>query len=149
MREDLRDVLEQINNDKLGDDNELTKLNDGLVKNYDKRNEIYTKTLNKFSQIEVDKARLKYTQKKIFFLLACIIIVCVILLTLLTIVYSFKFLDGSDSLVAIISALVSLTSTILVIPTIIANNLFPKEEERIFIEMLQNMQTNDKDIMHV
>lgn len=114
---------------------------------YDKRNRLYTDLLEHYIGSYKSKSRWKRWYKCIYFVVVVLAFCCIIAYCLESIRgVSLKKDTGLVDLGIAAGGFGSILSAILVIPKIIANHLFPSNEDANMIDMLKNMQLNDSGI---
>lgn len=119
-------------------------------KEYDERNILYTVLLKSYiaSYEEKDKEKRKY--KKVFFYVAigilCLIIIACLLLIGMVIG---KEKGNYADIGAVAGSVVGIITALIAIPKVIAEHLFPVNEESNMIDMVKNMQDNDSNIRNV
>lgn len=159
MDDQYRSLLESLHN-TLQSNREKTievddvKLNTAVAsqareqdEEYNNRNELYTQLLNTYIKNYIDKEKVKSTYKLIFFIVTIALFVGIIVCGLISIIAMSVCGDGSLANVGIaIANIAGIVSTLMVLPRIIAEHLFPANEESNMLEMVKNMQDNDANI---
>ncbi len=129
---------ERVENDTFTDD-EFDS-----AKNYLARDRLYTSLLSKYIEQNESKTNDNRCLKKCFFL--AIIVTMGIIVSGTAVVFIIMAAKGTESVVSGILAVGgtgSLVSAIIVLPRIIAEYLFPKNEEQHMLDIVQRMQSND------
>lgn len=133
---DEYDYLVQLQRDKFDSDLD-----------YGRRDAIYTQILRNYVGINKSKARWNKGYKLAFF------IVIVLIMLALTggpisvfIILALKSDITASEITLIAGCTVGMLSAIVVLPKIIAEHLFPMNEDEHMIEMVKNMQENDSKI---
>lgn len=154
-----KDLLESI--DKLLQENkdnpfeaEDEKLNIAIAvqkrnedEEYDKRNELYTELLKSYIYVYNGKEKAKAIYKGIFFTVTMILFFGIIALCIGSMMAVAVRGDGSIAdIVIAFSSIAGIISTLIILPKIIAEHLFPADEESKMISMVRSMQDNDANI---
>ena len=117
---------------------------------YDNRNRLYTYLLETYIENYKRKEKTKGIYKCVFFIVTMFLFMCLIICGLLGIILLSIYGDGSLANVGIaIANIAGIISTLIVLPKIIAEHLFPTNEESNMLEMVKNMQNNDSEIRNV
>lgn len=114
---------------------------------YDKRNRLYTDLLKHYIGSYKSKSRWKRWYKCVYFVVVVLVFLCIVLYCLDSI--RNISLKNSSSLADVgvtAGGFGAILSAILVIPKIIAEHLFPSNEDANMIDMVKNMQLNDSGI---
>lgn len=119
---------------------------------YSHRNQLYSSLLEKYITIYEKKEKAKAWYKGIFFAVTIILFVVIVVGCL----YSILLLQhGNASDVTNVSVAIAniagIISTIIILPKIIADHLFPTNEENNMLNMVEKMQSNDasiRDLLH-
>ena len=119
-------------------------------KEYDERNVLYTELLRNYIASYEDKDGEKRKYKKVFFwvtivILILIVVACLFFIWIIIVVGK----DNYTEIGAIIGSVVGIITALIAIPKIIAEHLFPVNEESNMIDMVKNMQDNDSNIRNV
>lgn len=118
-------------------------------KEYDQRNVLYSELLRQYIDIYTQKENAKKKYKCIFFWVTLLIFIIITIGCLLGICKISIYGDGELVNVGIaITNLAGIVSALLIIPKIIAEHLFPTDEESNMIGMVKNMQDNDANLAH-
>lgn len=115
---------------------------------YDERNEIYTKLLKEYFESYKSKTSWKKWYKLIFFVIVIAAFGVIIGFGLISI-NNVSIKQQSTSLAdlgVVIGSFSGILSSLLIVPKIIAEHLFPNNEDTNMIEMIKNMQQNDSGI---
>lgn len=155
----FNDVLSQIKDDITEKNKQSTALKDfALVQNfeeerskngkdYDQRNHLYSELLEKYILSYESKAKCNRIYKMIFFIVSLVVFFGIIFSSFICL---FIVVNKSNSSLADISvvggAIASVISSIIILPKIIAEHLFPTNEDENMIDMVKNMQVNDSRI---
>lgn len=119
-------------------------------KEYDERNVLYTELLRNYIASYEDKDNEKRRYKKVFFwvtivILCLIVVACLVFIGIVIVVGK----DNYTEIGAIIGSVIGIITALIAIPKIIAEHLFPVNEESNMIDMVKNMQDNDSNIRNV
>ena len=110
---------------------------------FEKRNRKYTELLANYLNSYKERHRVKMNLKKCFF---WIVMVSYILVALGSLAIMFvALIKAPNAISLIIGSVATLITAIIGIPTIIANNLFPKDEDGNIVSMVKEMFQFDKD----
>lgn len=114
---------------------------------YDRRNKLYTELLNTYIKIYNGKEKAKSIYKAIFFTVTMFLFFGIISICLYSMYMLSKHGNGSLANIGVaISNVAGIVSTLIILPKIIAEHLFPVNEESNMIDMVRNMQDNDANI---
>ncbi len=114
---------------------------------YDRRNRLYTVLLDHYIKSYQSNSRNKRRYKFFFFLIINALFALIIGGSVLGIVIvALKDTVALTDMGVIFGAVSGILSAIIVIPKIIAEHLFPKDEDGNMIDMVKNMQQNDTGI---
>lgn len=117
------------------------------LREYNRRDELYSDLLDHYIKVYKSKASWNKWYKLAFFVVAMVVFVGLIVGSGLVFWSVLKKEKPTYSDVAIIAgALASILTAILVLPKIIAEHLFPTNEDEHMIGMVKNMQVNDSNI---
>lgn len=119
------------------------------AQSYFKINEAFEEFLNDFVKHQNAKENEKLIFKAVFFV---VIMLCFTILLIVPIILIVLLRKSSEItiVIALISALVEMISAILVLPKIIAQYLFDKEEDRNVLDIIKNMQQyNEQKQKHI
>lgn len=117
---------------------------------YNNRNRLYTQLLETYIENYRRKEKSKGIYKCIFFIITICLFLGIIVCGLAGIIILSVYGDGSWTNVGIaIANIVGIISTLIILPRIIAEHLFPTNEESNMLEMVKNMQDNDASIRQV
>ena len=142
------DVPLEVEDEKLN--NAIASQNRDQDVEYDKRNSLYTDLLQNYIQVYYKKEKAKSKYKALFFA-ATIILFCGIVITSLICIFMLS-VEGNGSLANVgiaISNVAGIVGTLIILPKIIAEHLFPVDEESNMIGMVKNMQDNDAKIRDI
>lgn len=152
----LQETLLGANSNKslAADDNEL---NNAVVtqtreqdEEYDKRNRLYTNLLDSYISIYAKKEQAKSKYKAAFFIVIILLFVGIVVCGLIGLMFLSIEGDGNLANVGIaIANIAGIISSLVVLPKIIAEHLFPVDEESNMIGMVKNMQENDANIRNI
>lgn len=134
-----------------------TKLNTAVAsqakeqdEEYNNRNELYTQLLGIYIDNYRKKEKTKGIYKLIFYIVTMLLFSGIVICGLLGIMRLSLYGDGSWANVGIaIANVAGIVSTLMILPKIIAEHLFPINEESNMLEMVKNMQDNDANIRNV
>lgn len=114
---------------------------------YERRNKLYSGLLEKYIEIYAKKERMKMWYRGIFFGVTMVLFAAIIFGCLDCIKIMLK-VGNSDvtNISAAVSSAAGIIATIIILPKIIAEHLFPTDEEEKMLEMVKNMQSNDANI---
>lgn len=114
---------------------------------YDRRNRLYTVLLNHYILSYRINNRHKRRYKLLFFIIINLLFAVIVLGSVVGIVMVAKKQSVAlADLGVVLGAASGILSAIIVIPKIIAQHLFPKDEDANMIDMVKNMQQNDTGI---
>lgn len=114
---------------------------------YDRRNSLYSDLLSNYIQMYRKKEKAKSIYKGIFFTVTMLLFLFVVGICLYGMYTLSTKGDGNLANVGIaIANIAGIVSSLLVLPKIIAEHLFPINEESNMIDMVKNMQDNDANI---
>ena len=117
---------------------------------YDKRNGLYTHLLEVYISNYRRKEKAKGIYKGIFFTVTIILFVGIVGIGLAGTFRLSVAGDGSLANVGIaITNIAGIVSTLVILPKIIAEHLFPADEESNMLEMVKGMQDNDSKIRNI
>lgn len=117
---------------------------------YDRRNQLYTELLGKYISIYEKKERTKAKYKCVFFVSTMVLFLGIEVCCLIGMVaLSIKGSQDWSNVGLIIGNVAGIVSTLIILPKIIAEHLFPTNEENNMIDMVKNMQDNDASIRQV
>ncbi len=117
---------------------------------YDNRNKLYTHLLVMYIENYQKKEKSKGIYKGIFFAVTICLFVGIVGVGLAGTFRLSVAGDGSLANVGIaITNIAGIISTLAILPKIIAEHLFPADEERNMLDMVKNMQDNDSNIRNV
>lgn len=115
---------------------------------YEKRDESYTLLLDDYIESSKSKTAWNKVYKCIFFSVTMLILVALVAFPIaVTIIIVVK--EQSNLVVdiaALVGSIIGIISAIIVLPKIIAQHLFPTNEDEHMIELVKNMQVNDSKI---
>ena len=155
LLDDLQNFLQSANDIPIEVEDE--KLNNAVASQrkdqdieYDRRNKLYTNLLNNYIQVYRKKEESKAKYKAAFFVITMILFCCIVITCLIGMIILSICGDGNLANVGIaITNVAGIVSTLIVLPKIIAEHLFPVNEESNMIDMVKNMQDNDANIRDV
>ncbi len=117
---------------------------------YHARNKLYTKLLESYLSSFYSKDRCKKVYKLVFFIIVMLFFIIIISSCLISINnISIKETTTYADLGVIIASFSGILSALFVIPKIIAEHLFPSNEDSSMIDMVKNMQLNDTEIRNI
>jgi hypothetical protein len=153
---DLRNTLQATDKKRIGADD--SALNNATISQvvdqdnaeYNKRNKLYTQLLETYIDNYGKKEARKGTYKHVFFIVTILLFVVITVGSIVSMILLSIYGNGSLANVGIaIANIVTIISTIIVLPKIIAEHLFPTNEAENMLEMVKNMQYNDSNIRNV
>lgn len=114
---------------------------------YDARDKLYTEMLQHYLVVHDSKFRWNTWYKLAFFIVTMLAFAVMIAAPMISLIIIAHRGNASMSDVALVaSGVVGIISAIIVLPKIIAEHLFPKDENKHMIGMVQSMQKNDAQI---
>ncbi len=114
---------------------------------YEIRNEYYSDLLKKYIDTYTSKSKWNKGYKLAFFIITLIIFLAIIGFSVYSILIIALNGKGTYSdIAAAFSATTGIVSSIIVLPKIIAQHLFPINEDENMINLVKNMQLNDSKI---
>ena len=146
-------IFEQQNDDVLSEDSNSEDPDpeeERFGVQYAKRNQAYTNLLEDYvsHHKEKDQANSKYKCAFFIITISLLAIIVVFSLVLICIVSSRDYSGYSD--VAVVLGCVSgIVSSIIVLPKIIAQHLFPVDEDKHILGIVQNMQQHDERLRNI
>lgn len=157
LLEDLHNILQGGENEERPIETNDENLNLATVsqyreqdEEYNSRNRLYTELLGKYIAIYEKKERAKTVYKGIFFAVTILLFFGIEACCLIGIVYlSIRGNSNWENVGLIIGNAAGIVSTLIILPKIIAEHLFPTNEENNMIDMVKNMQDNDASIRQV
>ena len=119
----------------------------GFGVQYDKRDEQYTNLLKNYTNTYSKKSAVNAIYKDIFFYVTIVLLCALVVfpITLLFIIASKESSSLSDVSV-VLGSITGIVSSIIVLPKIIAEHLFPVNEDSNMIDLVKTMQQNDTKI---
>ncbi len=134
---------EKINNAAASQSKELDE-------EYNKRNGLYTELLKNYITRYNAKERMKAVYKGIFFGVIMVLFVAIVSCGLAGLILLSQHGNGGMENIGIaIADIAGIVSSLVVLPRIIAEHLFPVDEESNMIGMVRNMQENDANIRNI
>lgn len=117
---------------------------------YNKRNKLYTELLGNYILRYNKKESAKAIYKGIFFGVIMFMFVAIVICGSVGLLLLSMYGDGTMANVGIaIANIAGIISSLIILPKIIAEHLFPVNEESNMIGMVRNMQENDANIRNV
>ena len=111
------------------------------------RDKEYTELLHSYIAQHAKKSKKNGKYKFVFFCCVMLVFFGVVILSVVSIVFLARREEASFSDIGIVlGAAASCVSAIIVLPRIIAEHLFPKDEDSNMINLIQTMQQNDCEI---
>lgn len=159
MAEQYEELLSQIRKSRQGiplaaNDNNLNSIAAAQRKEqeeeYNKRNKLYTELLGNYIARYSKKEAAKAIYKGIFFGVIMFMFVAIVVCGSVGLLLLSMYGDGTMANVGIaIANIAGIISSLIILPKIIAEHLFPVNEESNMIGMVRNMQENDANIRNV
>lgn len=119
---------------------------------YNKRNLLYSTLLEKYISIYERKEKAKAGYKCVFFWITIVLFVAIVGSCLYSIIMLQTSTNSDLTNIGVaLTNVAGIISTIIILPRIIADHLFPTNEESNMLEMVKNMQDNDaniRDLLH-
>ncbi|MBD5536858.1 MAG: hypothetical protein HDQ99_14640 [Lachnospiraceae bacterium] len=157
--EQYKELLSQIKRSRQGiplavDDDNLNSIAAAQRKEqeeeYNKRNKLYTELLREYILRYNKKEAEKAIYKGIFFSVIMFMFVAIVICGSVGLLLLSMYGDGTMANVGIaIANIAGIISSLIILPKIIAEHLFPVDEESNMIGMVRNMQENDANIRNV
>lgn len=149
----LEDLINEGTPTKVNDENlESTFINNIRTDpGYAERNNMYSELLELYVHRYDKKEKTKGRYKCAFFVVIMVVFVAVIMLCGFIIIYTVsrtEHITAADA-GALIGSMAGIISTFIIIPKIIAEYLFPLNEESNMIDLVKSMQLNDANIMKI
>ncbi|MCI8876489.1 MAG: hypothetical protein HFI77_10780 [Lachnospiraceae bacterium] len=120
------------------------------TREYNERNQLYTKLLNQYIDIYQEKENAKKKYKKAYFIITMVVFTVIIVGCVISILGLPKSNTGGIATLGIAGVdIVGIVSSLIIIPKIIAEHLFPTNEESNMIDMVKKMQANDAKIREI
>ncbi|MBQ8836417.1 MAG: hypothetical protein IJ002_03010 [Clostridia bacterium] len=116
---------------------------------YDRRDTLYSDLLDRYIKVYKSKAAWNKWYKLAFFVIAMLIFIGIVVVSLLALLIAAIMANDQNVVSTVIIAIGSMSgiiSSIIVLPKIIAEHLFPTNEDENMIGMVKNMQVNDSKI---
>ncbi len=122
----------------------------GQDEEYNSRNKLYTQLLETYIDNYKKKEKTKGIYKCIFFVITIVLFLGIVVCGLVGLIILSIYGDGSLANVGIaIANIAGIISALVVLPRIIAEHLFPTNEEGNMLGMVKNMQDNDANIRNM
>lgn len=116
-------------------------------KEYDQRNHLYSELLEKYISSYENKAKCNKIYKLVFFIISLVVFLGIIAASFISFFIVVNKLNPSlTDFSVVFGAASSVISSIIILPKIIAEHLFPTNEDENMIDMVKNMQVNDSKI---
>ena len=157
MKDSFEATLEKIKEDKgesasIGIDDENLILSASKMEDpqYETRNELYTNLLSEYIEEYKSKSSRKKRYKLTFFVVTLLVFIFLVIAPII-IIYCVAINTNYESdriadIAAIAGSVAGIISAVAILPKIIAEHLFPTDEETHLIDMVKNMQQNDTNI---
>lgn len=139
------DKAKSVSSDKLmiAQSNET----DNSQAQYDKRDTIYTDLLDEYKKQFISKSKWNKWYKLAFFVLAMLVFVGLIFASMhVLFIVANKGDTNAADIAVVVGSTAGIISAIIVLPKIIAEHLFPTDDQSRMIDMVKNMQVNDSKI---
>lgn len=155
-------IIDQITEDhvdenvplRTADDDDLNEAQRQRIRDYGKGHEqrdvLYAELLQQYIEINKSKAEWNKWYKLFFFVVTLAILVALVIVPM--VIYwniSRKCCVNSADVAVVIGCTAGIISSIIVLPKIIAQHLFPTNEDEHMIGIVKNMQLNDSQIRDV
>lgn len=129
---------------KYSDDHMLNGKSSGNGVQYDKRDKLYTDMLKKCIIKYDAKTNVNAVYKNIFFYVT-IVLLCVMILIPLLLLFTIarKETSSAADIAVVIGSVAGIVSSIMVLPKIIAEHLFPANEDVHINDLVKSLQEND------
>lgn len=128
----------------------VTKEQQGMDAEYDSRNSLYTQLLQKYIEIYTKKSISKRRYKFAFFVITMSSFIGIIAGGMVIILFTVQAGNNSlSSVSAVVGSVAGMVSSLIIIPRIIAEHLFPVDEESNMLDMVKSMQENDSRIRKI
>lgn len=123
------------------------KEHDEYWKQYKSRDALYTEMLQQYLNVHKSKANHNKVYKGIFFVVTMLILLVLIGAPMAAmILIAMKDQVKLADIALVVSGLGGIITSIIVLPKIIAEHLFPTDEDQNMIELVKKMQDNDAQI---
>ncbi len=114
---------------------------------YNKRQGLYSQLLDCYKNNVVKKLDKNLFFKQFFFWMITVSFITIVAVSLGLLISAVFFIkDSVTAIITVVGALSSILSTMIVLPRIIAEHLFPQNEDSAIIELVKQMQANDKEL---
>lgn len=117
---------------------------------YKRRDVLYSDMLQHYLEAHKSKAKSNKRFKFFFFWITMLILMALVGAPIAAmIIFALKSQIGYKEIALVISGIPGIISAIIVLPKIIAEHLFPTNEDSNMIDLVKKMQDNDAEIRHV
>lgn len=147
--EDEKKVIDELCNSSLSGKDAINTDSDFIKSNFKLRSESYTNILSAYCNYLIENNNKKTKNKKIVFWVSLAMLLISFLVTFASPIYLYIVGFTNDStayIITILPILISFVTSFMIIPNIITNYLFNKEEEKYMTEIVTNTQKFDYDI---
>ena len=128
-------------------DQSLTRQDNTDSKQYDIRDELYSKMLEHYLEDHKSKSEWNKRYKFYFFWVTIVILIALVGAPIAAmVIFALRPKIGVEEIALVVSGIPGIISAIMILPKIIAEHLFPANEDQHMIGMVQNMQKNDAQI---
>ncbi len=153
FNEIINDIEEELQNDTTVsyacDEslNQIQQIHSIYGEQYDRRDELYADLLEQYIGTNKEKAKNNKTYKCVFFWITMVAFALLIIVPLLLfVIVACRDKHTYTHFAIVIGGVGSIASSIIILPRIIAEHLFPTNEDENMIGMVKNMQVNDSQI---
>lgn len=144
-KENFDQILSYIS--KPGSDTYTSKNTLDKLAQYNARDACYTRLLNNYIAVYINKSQDNRNYKKWFFGIIMGMFALIIIGSIISMIcISLKGEINPSYLGMIIASVASIISVVVVLPKVIAEHLFPKDAETHIINLVERMQANDTQI---
>ena len=114
---------------------------------YDNRDALYTELLDHYIIATKSKNQINKFYKKVFFWVVVVAFAVIVLTPIAaTFIVLFKGFTETSAIVALVGSAAGAIPAVIVLPKIIAQHLFPTDEDKNMIDLVKSMQENDSGI---
>lgn len=116
------------------------KLNEILIKNYGETDIVLSDELKEVFKILTKREKIKQYMKISFFIVIMVIFCILTIAPLLLFAFMYDKMTDLSFLVSIIGSLIELTVGIIILPRIIAQYLFDKDEDKMYYDLIKELK---------